>query len=200
MIARNKYQRSLWTGRTVGLLGGSFNPAHIGHRHISLYAMKMLGLDAVWCMITPQSPMKQAHVTAPIEERLRRARHISHHPRIVVTDIEKDFGTRYTVDTLRKMRAHYPDTKFVWIMGSDNLQHMHEWNDLQGIFSLMPVCVLARPPADDNVRAAPVINRFRPVMIPPEKAATLPSAPTPAWTFLHIPLCDMSSTRIRENR
>lgn len=200
MIARNKYQSELWAGRTVGLLGGSFNPAHDGHRHISLYALKMLGLDAVWWMVSPQNPLKSTRDTAPLEMRISQAKKISAHPKIIVTDIEKDFGTHYTSDTLKKLQTHYPYTKFIWLMGSDNLQQLHRWHHWQDIFKTVPVCVLARPPQETNIRSSPAIDRFKGFMIPSEKAQILKASRVPAWVFLHIPLCDLSSTYIRENK
>ena len=194
------YTRELWQNRTVGLLGGSFNPAHEGHRHISLYALKMLGLDAVWWMVSPQNPLKSRKDMAPLAERMESARIASHHPKIHVTDIEQHLNTRYTADTLRALQAHFPRTHFVWLMGTDNLRQFHRWQEWQEIFKMVPVCVLDRPPRHNAIKACPAANRFRPYMLEQAKAMTLKSAPLPAWTILHIPLNDMSATKIRAAR
>src|SRR5205814_9002 len=120
---------------TVGLLGGSFNPAHEGHRHISLYALKMLGLDAVWWMVSPQNPLKSKKDMAPLKTRMQSARDVSRHPKIFVTDIETHLGTQYTADTLSSLQEHFPRTKFVWLMGTDNLRQIHRWQEWQSIFA-----------------------------------------------------------------
>lgn len=177
------YSSALWEKRTVGLLGGSFNPAHEGHRHISLYALKMLGLDAVWWMVSPQNPLKSKKDMAGFDSRLKSARVASHHPKIIVTDIEAQLGTRYTVDTLKALKKHFPRTKFVWLMGMDNLHQIHKWKNWQEIFKLLPVCVLDRPPRENIVRATKAKERFKGKI-----------------TILHIPLSDTSATAIRAKK
>src|SRR5690349_15158433 len=126
-IAPTSRQPELWSNRTVGLLGGSFNPAHEGHRHISLYALKLLGLDAVWWMVSPLNPLKSSHGMASAEERMASALKASCHPDIYVTDIEMQMKTRFTVDTLTALKDRFPRTKFVWLMGTDNLLQVHRW-------------------------------------------------------------------------
>jgi nicotinate-nucleotide adenylyltransferase len=198
MYSISSYSRSnLWDKRTVGLLGGSFNPAHEGHRHISLYALKMLGLDAVWWMVSPQNPLKPTKDMAPLEKRLEAARTASRHPKIYVTDIETRLNTRYTVDTLAALKTHFPRTRFIWLMGADNLRQFHRWHRWQDIFKSVPVCVLDRPPRHDSVRACPAAGRFRPYLIDQSKCAALKRLSPPAWTILHIPLDDTSATAIR---
>lgn len=191
---------ALWRNRTIGLLGGSFNPAHEGHRHISLYALKMLGLDAVWWMVSPQNPLKSTRETAPMRERMRHAEHVAYHPRIVVTDIEARIGTRYTVDTLKKLQQIYPDTRFVWLMGADNMHQIHRWRGWQKIFSQVPVCILDRPPRGSAIRSCPAIERFRPFALDPVRAKTLAAHPVPAICLLHIPLNPQSSTHLRKTK
>lgn len=189
----------LWAGLKVGLLGGSFNPAHDGHRHISLYAMKHLGLDAVWWMVSPQNPLKSAKDTAPLAIRMAQAQDVSRHPKIVVTDIETKLGTRFTVDTLKKLHEHFPATRFVWLMGTDNLNQLPRWRRWRQIFETTPVCVLARPPKGQGIRTTKAGLTFQSGFIPENKAKTLLSAPLPAWTLLHIPLNELSSTAIRQS-
>ncbi|MHA7873524.1 MAG: nicotinate-nucleotide adenylyltransferase, partial [Hyphococcus sp.] len=115
--------------RRIGLLGGSFNPAHDGHREISLEALRKLGLDAVWWLVTPGNPLKDAAEYAPFEERLRLARQTADHCDIVVSDFERRHGLQYTVDTLERLQLLHPSIQFVWIMGADSLESFHRWKD-----------------------------------------------------------------------
>lgn len=192
---------NLWANRTVGLLGGSFNPAHEGHRHISLYALKYLGLDAVWWMVSPQNPLKSTRDMAPQSERMMSGIKASRgHPAIVVTDIERALHTRYTADTLEALKKLFPHTRFVWLMGTDNLRQIHHWQEWQKIFDLVPVAVLDRPPRGNSLKSCPAFERFRNALKPQEQAKTLKTSKTPAWTILHIPLNTQSATQIRERR
>ena len=194
------YHGDLWAGRTVGLLGGSFNPAHEGHRYISATAIKRLGLDAVWWMVSPQNPLKSKKDMAPIAERIASAEAAKQHPQIVVTDIETQLGTRYTVDTLDKLRVLFPRTRFIWLMGGDNLHQIDRWKSWEDIFYSVHICVMDRPPRHDSIKASVAANRFRDRLVHQEKAATLTDHPLPAWTILRIPLNDKSSTAIRAAR
>lgn len=190
---------SLWMNRTVGLLGGSFNPAHEGHRHISLYALKMLGLDAVWWLVSPQNPLKSEKDMAPLAKRLAGAKEIGRHPKIFPTDIEQHLHTRYTVDTLKALQARFPQTKFVWLMGTDNLHQVHLWKMWEEIFFSVPVCVLDRPPRGNSLKTCTAAERFKSARIPESYAPSLKALPVPAWTVLHIPLNELSATAIRKN-
>ena len=189
---------SSWAGRTVGLLGGSFNPAHAGHRHISLYALKMLGLDAVWWMVSPQNPLKSTKDMAPLKKRMQSAEAVASYPKIIVTDIERHLHTRYTVDTLKALQQRFPATNFVWLMGTDNLRQVHLWHAWEEIFRRVPVAVLDRPPRGNSSKSCPASEIFRPSLLPQEKAASLKHAPLPAWCILHIPLNSLSATAIRK--
>jgi nicotinate-nucleotide adenylyltransferase len=200
MVNTTRYSTELWSNRTVGLLGGSFNPAHEGHRHISLYALKMLGLDAVWWMVSPQNPLKEKKGMAPLEARLESARDVARHPKIFVTDIERLLNTQYTLDTIKALQRHFPRTRFVWLMGGDNLTQFHKWHRWQEIFKALPVCVLDRPPRHSTLKAAPAFERFRHYLLPQERAAVLKRKTAPAWTILHIPLDETSATAIRAKR
>lgn len=191
------FSRELWAGRTVGLLGGSFNPAHEGHRHISLYALKLLGLDAVWWMVSPQNPLKSKKGMAPLEKRLASAEKISAHPHIHVTDIETHLNTRYTADTLAALRQTFSETRFIWLMGADNMHQIHRWQEWEKIFAMVPVAVLDRPPKGNVLRSCPAKERFRAALLPQEKAFLLKKQAPPVWTILHIPLNATSATAIR---
>jgi len=146
--------------KTIGLLGGSFNPAHGGHRRISLFAMKALKLDAMWWLVSPGNPLKDGGDMAPLRARLASARKVARRSRIVPTAIEARLRTRYTVDTLKALRRRYPQYRFIWIMGADNLAQFHRWKDWRGIARLMPIAVMVRPGYDKSARFASVMGWF----------------------------------------
>jgi len=181
----------------VGLLGGSFNPAHRGHRHASLEALRRLKLDQVWWLVSPQNPLKSSAGIAPLAERMAAARAVAHHPDIKVLDLETQLGTRYTIDTLRALRHFYPRTRFVWLMGADNLRQLRHWRDWQGIFAALPIAVLDRPTYSLGALAELPAQRYRRQRVKPEAAGSLADRQPPAWTFLPIPLDPSSATAIR---
>ena len=181
-------------GLRIGLLGGSFNPAHQGHIHISETALKALALDYVWWLVSPQNPLKSPKGMASLEERYSSARQIAHQRRIIVTTIESDFGTAYTVDTLSLLAQRFPAVRFVWLMGSDNLLQMKRWKDWRQIFSLVPIAVIARPGTALAARTSDpvqVFGQFR------HDAAHLANAKPPAWTILDARRNAESATRLR---
>ena len=148
----------------IGLLGGSFNPAHGGHRRISLFAREALGLDEVWWLVSPGNPLKPKAGMAPLHARVASAVEQARLAPIRVTAIERELGTRYTVDTLRAIRGRYPAQSFVWLMGSDNLAQFHRWKDWRTIARTMPIAVIARPGYDAAAIASPAmawLRRFR---------------------------------------
>ena len=181
----------------IGLLGGSFNPAHAAHREISLTALHRLKLDQVWWLVSPQNPLKSPRGMAALDQRLAQAAAIAAHPRIRVTAIETTLGTRYTADTLRRLALHYPRAGFVWLMGADNLAQFHRWQDWRGIARTMPIAVLDRP--DYNLTAAqgPAgrwLSRHR---LPRYDAAALAGKAPPAFLLLKSKLNPLSATVIR---
>ncbi|MEZ0260356.1 MAG: nicotinate-nucleotide adenylyltransferase [Alphaproteobacteria bacterium] len=192
------HSSDLWQNRTIGLLGGSFNPAHEGHRHISLQAIKSLGLDAVWWMVSPQNPLKSARDMAPLEQRVETARGVARHPKIHVTDIERQLGTQYTLDTIRALQQRFPRTTFIWLMGADNLANCHRWKNWQEIFKALPVCVLDRPPRHGSLKSVPAVERFRAYKVPQEQAIKLKTMTAPAWVMVRMPLNELSATAIRK--
>lgn len=183
-------------GMSVGLLGGSFDPAHAGHAHITREALKRLGLDRVWWLVSPGNPLKE-DAPAALARRMARARAVMADPRVVVTDIETRIGTRYTAETLRHLRAAYPGVRFVWLMGADNLAQFHRWKDWDRIMASVPIAVLARPGMRLEARGAVAAERFQRHRLPAEQAALLPGARAPAWVFLDIPMIKLSSSAIR---
>ena len=145
----------------IGLLGGSFNPAHGGHRRISLFALDALGLDEVWWLVSPGNPLKPKHGMAPLAARFSSAVEQARRAPIRVTAIERELGTRYTVDTLAALKRRYPKAQFVWLMGSDNLAQFHQWRDWRGIARSMPIAVIARPGYDGAAIASPAMAWLR---------------------------------------
>lgn len=183
--------------RKVGLLGGSFNPAHQGHLDISLAALSYLGLDEIWWLVAPQNPLKPEAGMAPFAARLAEARKVARHPRIVVTDIEARLGTRFTADTLRRLQQQFRAHRFVWLMGADNLAQIAEWKDWQQIFHLLPIAVFDRPAYTYRALAAKAARRFASFRQREQAARMLALMPPPAWTFVHHRLNPISATEIR---
>jgi len=185
--------------RRIGLLGGSFNPAHEGHRHISLMALKMLNLQEIWWLVSPQNPLKSEVDMAPLGERLERAKAVSHHPRIKVTALETGLGSRYTADSLAALHRRFPTTRFVWLMGADNLSQIHRWSHWTRIFDHTPVAVLDRPAYSTQSLASRAAHRYRRHRYAATNARQLAAASTPAWIFLPIRLVPLSATQLRAN-
>ncbi len=182
----------------IGLLGGSFNPAHAGHLHISRLALQRLGLDYVWWLVSPQNPLKPVAGMAPLPERLRGAAAVARrHPRLRVSAIEARLGTRYTVDTLAALRRHFPATRFVWLRGADNLSQMVRWRQWSRIFHLVAIAVFDRGSYSMKALAGKAARRFRRFRVGPGGARSLASKPLPAWAFLPTPLDPSSATAIR---
>ena len=181
-------------GMVIGLLGGSFDPAHEGHVHISREALKRLGLDRVWWLVSPGNPLK-ARQPAPLPERLARARKVMRDPRVIITDLEARLGTRATADTLTRLRAIYPGVRFVWLMGADNLVQFHRWARWRDILRSVPVGVLARPGAGVAARLSVAARAFRVHRV--ERGEGLGERRAPAWAFVNLPLNAASSSAIR---
>jgi len=148
-------------GAITGLLGGSFNPAHGGHRRISLFALDALGLGQVWWMVSPGNPLKPKAGMAPLAARVKSARRQSRNAPISVTAIERELGTRFTIDTLRALTRRFPRRRFVWLMGADNLAQFHRWKDWRAIAREMPIAVIARPGYDGQAVASPAMAWLR---------------------------------------
>jgi nicotinate-nucleotide adenylyltransferase len=179
----------------IGLLGGSFNPAHAAHRQISLAALKRLRLDQVWWLVSPSNPLK---AKAPdLETRIQIAREVAHHPKIVVTGFEAGQRSAYTVDTIRFLKRRYPSVNFVWLMGADNLVSFHRWRSWETLFRLVPIAVLDRPGYRLKARASRAAQHFASAALDETDAQGLPGMEPPAWAFLTLPLSSLSSTRLR---
>jgi nicotinate-nucleotide adenylyltransferase len=183
-------------GMTVGLLGGSFDPPHAGHVHITRAALTRFALDRVWWLVTPGNPLKPRG-PAPLPRRMAAARAAMRHPRVTVTDIEARLGTRYTAETLRALRGLYPGVRFVWLMGSDNLAQLHRWEDWTAIMDSVAVGVIARPGSAMAARQSVAARRYRRQRLDGGDSRMLARRPPPAWCLIDVPLRDESSTAIR---
>ncbi len=183
-------------GQAVGLLGGSFDPAHTGHVHITRAALARFGLDRVWWLVSPGNPLK-SRGPAPLADRIAVARSVMVHPRVTVTDIEARLGTRYTAQTLAALRARHPGVRFVWLMGADNLAQFHLWQNWPEIIETVPLGVLARPGQRISARMSRAARIYRRWRIPGRASRLLARAEAPAWCFVNLPMTDASSTAIR---
>lgn len=184
-------------GLRIGLLGGSFNPAHAAHRDISVFAMKRLRLDRVWWLVSPGNPLKDVSALPALGARLAMARRIAAHPRIDVSSIEAAFNTRYTIDTLASLLGRCRNVRFVWLMGADNLGQFHRWKEWQAIAGLVPIAVMDRPTASLGALASPAAQALARYRIDESRAAVLADLAPPAWVFLHGLKSPLSSTAIR---
>ncbi len=183
-------------GRVIGLLGGSFDPPHAGHVHITREALKLFGLDAVWWLVSPGNPLKK-HGPAPLERRMEAARTIMQHPRVHISDVEAQIGARYTARTLAALRAARPDVHFVWLMGADNMVQFHLWQDWRQIMESVPVGILARPGARLAARASVAARIYERARVPLGEARNLGRMQAPAWCFANVPMMALSSSRLR---
>ena len=181
----------------IGLLGGSFNPAHEAHMAVSLEALKRLDLDRVWWLVSPQNPLKPTGETADLEERLACARAIAgRHPRIVVTDLERRLGTRYTVDTLAWLKKRCR-ARFVWLIGSDNLAQLPLWRGWRRLVRMAPIAVFDREPYSYVALAGRMASAYAEERLEEARAAALAESPPPAWVYLRLRRHQASSTAIR---
>lgn len=185
----------------IGLYGGSFHPAHAGHLHVSRTALRRLGLDRIWWLVTPGNPLKRGRPIAPLAERCAQAAAVAEaDPRIDVTGFEAAIGARFTRDTLRWLVRRRPGIRFVWIMGADSLASFHRWKGAAEILGLVPVAVIDRPGHTLTAPNARAAVRFSAARVAETGAAALPGMAPPAWIYLHGPRSDLSSTRIRDAR
>lgn len=185
-------------GQRIGLFGGSFNPPHAGHRLVGEMALRRLGLDAVWWLVTPGNPLKDRSALGPLEARLAEAAKVTAHPRIKVTAIEADIGLSRTRDTLRYLVRRCPTARFVWLMGADNLVTFHRWHAWREIARMVPIAVIDRPGYGLAAMASPAAHWMAERRIDEADARRLVELDPPAWVFLHGRRSPLSSTQIRE--
>ena len=184
-------------GRKVGLLGGSFNPAHEGHRHISLLALKRLGLHEVWWLVSPQNPLKPRAGMAAFDERMASARAATADRRLRVSDIERRLGSRYSVDTVARLKQRFPRHRLVWIVGADNLPTLAEWRRWPALFEALPVAVIDRWPYSRYASVVKPAKRFARRRMAERRARGLARCKPPAWMMIHGPLHPASATALR---
>jgi nicotinate-nucleotide adenylyltransferase len=185
-------------GIVVGLFGGSFNPAHDGHRLVAEIALRRLGLDQLWWMVTPGNPLKSRGVLAPLAERIAHSEHFARDPRIRVTAFELSLGSSYTSQVLDAIRARNRRVRFVWIMGADNLKSFHYWQNWQKIVRTFPIAVIDRPGSTLAFLSSTMARTFDYARVDEDDANRLGLMPAPAWTFIHGPRSPLSSTAIRK--
>ncbi len=184
------------SGQTVGLLGGSFDPPHGGHVHITKYALKRFDLDRVWWLVSPGNPLK-SEGPAPLERRMAAAQQVMLHPSVEVSDIETQLGTRYTAETLKALMKRYRGVRFVWLMGADNLAEFHKWQQWRWIMETVPVGVLARPGDRTEARNSKAAADYRFAQLRGRDSRLLAKTKPPCWCFVNVPMVNMSSTEIR---
>ncbi|MGZ5984628.1 MAG: nicotinate-nucleotide adenylyltransferase [Caulobacteraceae bacterium] len=187
----------LQRGMRVGLLGGSFNPAHEGHAHVAETALTRLRLDKVIWLVSPQNPLKPAAESASLSARMASARRMARGPHMIVSDVEQRVGSRYTIDILRILKQHFPGVRFVWLMGGHNLNSLLGWRGWVNIMREMPVAVIARPGAELKSRSSPAARRFAHARLSSRESTRLAGSPSPAWLYIRAPFNFVSSTALR---
>jgi len=181
----------------IGLFGGSFNPPHQGHLLVAEIALRRLGLDQLWWMVTPGNPLKSRTELTPLAERLEACEQLATDPRIKVTAFEKTLGTSYTARTLEYIRSRNPAVHFVWIMGADNLAGFHHWQRWQKIATTFPIAVIDRPGSTLAYLSSKMARTFDYARVDEDDAGVLWQKRAPAWTFIHGPRSTLSSSAIR---
>jgi nicotinate-nucleotide adenylyltransferase len=184
-------------GMVVGLFGGSFNPPHPGHELVAEIAMRRLGLDQLWWMVTPGNPLKTTANLAPLAERLARSQALARDPRIKVTAFEKKLGESFTANTLAYVKARNPQVHFIWVMGADNLSSFHHWQKWCQIARTFPIAVVDRPGSTLSYLSSKMARTFGYARVDEDDAGVLWTKKAPAWTFIHGPRSPLSSTAIR---
>ena len=187
-------------GQAVGLFGGSFNPPHEGHVHVSEQALRRLNLAQIWWLVTPGNPLKNNSNLASLEDRIAACEAINTDPRIKVTGCELNLPTSYTADTLAHIVDRNPRVRFVWVMGADNLGQFHKWERWRDIADLMPLAVVDRPGSTLALHSAMAAQSLRHARIDEADSQSLADYRAPAWVFLHGPRNSLSSTAIRAQK
>lgn len=188
---------SVEPGLTIGLLGGSFDPPHEGHVHITKLALKIFNLSKIWWLVCPENPIKSV-TPSDLNSRFLASKKIMKHPSVIITDLERKFKTKYTFQTLIKLKKLYPSTKFVWLMGADNLINFHHWKNWDWIMKNIPVGVLARPEEQIKAGLSRTAIKFGNYRLPKEKSIILSNYIPPVWTLITGPMRNISSTEIRK--
>ncbi|KRB62908.1 nicotinate-nicotinamide nucleotide adenylyltransferase [Rhizobium sp. Root708] len=186
-------------GMVVGLFGGSFNPPHAGHALVAEIAIKRLGLDQLWWIVTPGNPLKDRRNLLPLAERIALSERLAPYPSIKITAFERDFATSFTANTLARVKARNPHVHFIWIMGADSLKTFHHWQRWQDIVNTFPIAVIDRPGSTLSFLSSKMARTFDFARIDEDDSRALWKRQAPAWTFIHGPRSGLSSTEIRAN-
>lgn len=187
-------------GMTIGLFGGSFNPPHEGHIHVTKTALLRGALDQVWWLVTPGNPLKDTSNLESLADRIRKCHKLITHPAIKVTAIEAKYKLRYTQETLTLLKRLCPRVNFVWIMGADNLKNFHKWQNWRKIANQMPMMIIDRPGSTLSYRSAQAAIALSKYRVDETDAELLGRMHAPAWAFIHAPLNSMSSSAIRNDK
>ena len=190
----------LWSGARIGLLGGTFDPAHDGHLHLSREALKRLALDHVWWLVSPGNPLKQNDALPSVKKRVAAARAVANHPRIQVTGIEERLGTLYTIDTLTALQKAAPGVRFVWLMGADNMAQLDAWKSWQDIMQRVPVAIFDRPGYSLKALSGVAARKFSRDRLSAGQAGAVADTEPPAWVFVPCARHGASATAIRQER
>lgn len=183
-------------GLRVGLLGGSFDPAHDGHVHLTNVAIRRFRLDRVIWLVSPGNPLK-TQGPADLAMRVQHAARLMRSPRVIISDFEAQVGTRATAETLDCLRASHPSVRFVWLMGADNLQQFHLWQRWQHIAETVPIGVLARPGWRQAGLNARMPRQYRQLRLAERASPILADQRAPAWCFVNMPMRAVSSSALR---
>ena len=183
--------------KRIGLLGGSFNPAHRGHRRISLAAIDALGLDEIWWLVSPGNPLKAGKEMAPFEARLESARAMARRAPIKVSDFEARIGTRYSIDTVGELLRRHPRDHFIWLMGADTVAEFHHWKQWRNFAKALPIAVISRPGYEGDARAARAMGWLRRFVRPSSQARNWTDWSPPAILLLRLPPDPTSATALR---
>ena len=197
MASKMADQSKLKLRKRIGLLGGSFNPAHRGHLHISRHALERLRLDEVWWLVSPQNPLKSKDDMDSLASRLDSAQTMANDSRIRISNIEAELGTVYTAETLAALGKIYPNARFVWLMGADNLLQIPKWKNWENIFRSVPIAIFPRPSYSKRALSGIAARRFARYRVDESRANRLAEMAPPAWTVLEIKPDAISATRIR---
>jgi len=185
--------------KNIGLLGGSFDPPHKGHLYISLEAKKILRLDEIWWLVTPQNPLK-INKPASYSERLRNCKTIVRNQPIKVKEIEKKINSKYSYQTIKYINKHYKNLNFFWLMGADNLINFHQWQNAHRIFNEIPIVVFRRYGYNEKALKSNIANFYKNFRINNKKISVNNFNSTPVWTIIQNKEIKISSTEIRKQR
>lgn len=184
-------------GMVIGLFGGSFNPPHAGHALVAEIALRRLGLDQLWWMVTPGNPLKNRADLAPLKCRIAACEKLISDPRVKVTAFEQSFGVTYTAHTLALIKAKNPHARFIWIMGADNLRTFHRWQKWRKIAETFPIAVIDRPGATLAYLSSTMAQAYSHARVDEDDAGIFWTKTAPAWMFIHGPRSTLSSTALR---